>query len=113
METDTMLESWEQQLEELYAERELLGTELGVADADGVIAMVRNLEAQLADLYRTYGNKVPMGDASTMQLLQYVEELSHSLDEMYSEKSITFELDGDKPVLKATWKETSNQGDTK
>ncbi len=49
------------------------------------------------------GRVAPLGDASTMELLQYVEELSHSLDAMYSERSITFELDGENPVLKATW----------
>ncbi|MDX2116338.1 MAG: hypothetical protein SFZ24_12070 [Planctomycetota bacterium] len=113
MESEMMLDSWQQQLEALYAERELLAEELGVTDAEGVIMMVRNFEAQLADLYRTYGNKMSMGDPATMQLLAHVQELSHTLDGMYSEKSLTFELDGDKPVLKATWKETSHPGDSK
>ena len=47
-----MMESMEAQLGALYAERELLQRELGVSDADDIIAMVRSLEEQLADLYR-------------------------------------------------------------
>lgn len=41
----------EPQLVALYAEREALHAALGVSDADDVIALVRSLEAQLADLY--------------------------------------------------------------
>jgi hypothetical protein len=39
------------QLESLYAERERLFRELGTADADEVISLVRGLELQLADVY--------------------------------------------------------------
>lgn len=105
------VDNLEEQLQALYAEREVLADELGVMDAEDVIGMVRNLEAQLADLYKTYGNRAPVGDVGMMQLLAHVQELSQTLDDMYTEKTITFELDGDKPVLKATWKETFQQGD--
>jgi hypothetical protein len=50
----------------------------------------------------------------TLQLLNYVQELSQHLDQMYTEKSVTFSIEDEKPVIKATWKETlNNQGDTK
>lgn len=42
----------EAQLIALYADREQLENELGVSDAGELIAMVRSLEAQLADLYK-------------------------------------------------------------
>lgn len=41
----------EEQLTALYRERELLEEELGRADAGGIIAMVKSLEAQLQALY--------------------------------------------------------------
>lgn len=40
------------QLLSLYGDRELLHRELGTADADEIVAMVRSLEAQLVELYR-------------------------------------------------------------
>lgn len=41
-----------ERLAELEAERELLRRELGVCDAESIIAMVKSLDAQLCDLYR-------------------------------------------------------------
>ena len=40
-----------EQLHALYADRQRLFRALGTADAGQIIAMVRSLEAQLADLY--------------------------------------------------------------
>lgn len=45
------LESVEAQLVSLYGEREHLESELGVSNAGAIVAMVRSLERQLADLY--------------------------------------------------------------
>lgn len=103
----------EEQLELLYGEREWLAQELGCCDAEGIVDMVRNLEGQLVDLYKTYGSAAPVSSAGTLQLLNYVQELSQHLDQMYSEKSVTFHIEDDKPVIKATWKEVTNntQGD--
>ncbi|MGF1465194.1 MAG: hypothetical protein ACFCGT_03595 [Sandaracinaceae bacterium] len=42
----------EAQLVSLYRDRELLHRELGTADPDEIVRMVRSLEAQLVDLYR-------------------------------------------------------------
>lgn len=39
------------QLERLYAERELLAKEIGVCDAEGILKLIRSLEMQLCDLY--------------------------------------------------------------
>jgi len=41
----------ERQLDALYAEKELLFQELGTADAERIVAMVRSLERQLNELY--------------------------------------------------------------
>lgn len=105
----------EDQLETLYGEREWLAQELGCCDAESIVDMVRNLESQLVDLYKTYGSSAPVSSAATMQLLNHVQELSSQLDGMYSEKSVTFQIEDDKPVLKATWKQVTNQneGDSK
>ena len=48
---DPMMSSLIQQLESLYAEREMLHRELNVSEASEVIHMVRSMEAQLVDLY--------------------------------------------------------------
>jgi hypothetical protein len=40
------------QLLALYGDRERLHRELGTADAEEIVAMVRSLEAQLVELYR-------------------------------------------------------------
>lgn len=101
----------EEQLEAIYAEREWLSNELGVADAEDVVNMVRNLEMQLCDLYRIHGPIAPMSNQATMQLLTYVQELSQHLDQMYSEKSVEFHIEDDKPVIKASWKEILSEGD--
>lgn len=110
--TEQTTGSIEEQLDMLYAEREWLTQELGVPDAEGIVDMVRNLEAQLCDFYRQFGGRAPVSNHETLQLLNYVQELSQHLDEMYSEKSVTFSIEDDKPVIKATWKEVTNQGDT-
>jgi hypothetical protein len=47
--SDVDTQSLVEQLETLYAERELLERELGTADARELIARVRELEARLAD----------------------------------------------------------------
>jgi hypothetical protein len=104
-------DSMHEQLEALYAEREWLSQELGCCDAESVVSMVRSLEAQLADMYHNYGSNAPVSDASTAQLLNYVTELSQHLDSMFTEKSVTFSVENDKPVIRATWKETLCQGD--
>ncbi len=48
---DAMTSSLIQQLESLYADRELLHRELNVSEAKDLIHMVRSMEAQLVDLY--------------------------------------------------------------
>tara|TARA_Y100001934_G_C11632914_1_gene441914 strand:+ start:327 stop:503 length:177 start_codon:yes stop_codon:yes gene_type:complete len=48
---DPMTNSLIQQLESLYADRELLHRELNVSEAKELIHMVRSMEAQLNDLY--------------------------------------------------------------
>jgi hypothetical protein len=114
MQTDMTQGSIEEQLDAIYAEREWLAQELGVAHAEGGVDMVRNLEAQLCDFYRQFGGRAPVSNHETLQLLNYVQELSQHLDQMYTEKSVTFSIEDEKPVIKATWKETlNNQGDTK
>jgi hypothetical protein len=111
--TEQATGSLEEQLELLYAEREWINQELGCPDAESVVDMVRSLEAQLQDFYKTYGGRMPVDSGPTAQLLSYVDELSRHLDTTFSEKCITFHMEDDKPVLRATWKETLNQGDTK
>ncbi|HJL18292.1 MAG TPA: hypothetical protein RMH99_21695 [Sandaracinaceae bacterium LLY-WYZ-13_1] len=46
----------EAQLLTLYADRERLHRELGTADPDEILAMIRSLEAQLDALYREKEN---------------------------------------------------------
>ena len=46
--------SMEEQLRDLYLQRQELQRALGTADSTAIIAMVRSLERQLADLYRLF-----------------------------------------------------------
>lgn len=102
----------EEQLETLYAEREWLSQELGCCDAESIVDMVRNLEGQLVDLYKTYGSSGPVSSNATLQLLNHVQELSQHLDQLYSEKTVEFRIEDDRPIIRATWKETQGtQGD--
>lgn len=104
----------EDQLQTLYAEREWLAQEIGCCDAESVVDMIRNMECQLQDLYHTYGSVPPVSNQSTMQLLNTVQELSQHLDGLYSEKSVTFAIENDQPVIRATWKESqTQQGDAR
>lgn len=59
--------SLEDQLNSLYAEREVLEKELGLSDAQEIIAMFRSLDAQLVTMYatrETFERELGMSDAS-------------------------------------------------
>lgn len=102
----------EEQLQAIYAEREWLAQELGCSDAESVVEMVRNMEFQLSDMYKTFGSMPAVSNSQTLQLLQQVQELGQHLDTMYSEKSVSFTIEDDKPVLRANWKQcNTNEGD--
>lgn len=112
MVTDPTLESLHQQLEALYAEREWLNEQLGTTDAETVVTMVMSLEAQLADFYNKFGGNVSQELTDIAPLLSQIEELSQRLDGSYSEKSVVFEIQDNKSVLKAVWTERTNDGDS-
>jgi hypothetical protein len=44
--------SIEEQLHALYVEKEYLQEHLGVSDADLIVALVKNLEAQISELHQ-------------------------------------------------------------
>lgn len=50
--------SMEAQLIALYAQRERLAQELGTSDPAAIVKMVRSLEEQLEDLYRSGADEV-------------------------------------------------------
>ena len=100
-------DSLTQQLEDLYAERDFLHQEIGISDAEGIVSMVRNLEAQLRDFYSTYGGVNDTGHGSTDLLLSQVEKMSEQLDAFYNHKEIILTIENDKPVVKATWKKSN------
>jgi len=97
-----------QQLEDLYNQRDFLHQELGVTDADDIVVMVRNLEAQLHDFYDTYGGMTDLGSGSASLLLQQVEKMSEQLDTFYNQKELVLTIENDKPVMKAVWKNINN-----
>jgi hypothetical protein len=110
MHTD-LADNLEQQLRSLYEEREFLQDRFGVSSADEIVNMVECLEAQLRDFYGRFGSTDGFGDAESAVLLSRLKELSSTLDPMYSKKSVQFFVENDKPVLRAEWSETLNQGD--
>jgi 23S rRNA U2552 (ribose-2'-O)-methylase RlmE/FtsJ len=111
MNDPTTVESFEAQLEALYAEREMLASELGCCDAEGIIDMMQNLEAQLCDMYDRFGGVKQVDTSASMQLLSHVQDLSEQLDGLYSERSLTFTVENGEPVLKAIWTENLTEGD--
>jgi len=101
-------DSLTQQLEDMYAQKDLLNQELGVSDAEDLIGMFRNLETQLCDLYETYGGLTDLGSGSASLLLNQVEKMSEQLDSFYNEKELVLTIENDKPVMKAIWKKSHN-----
>ena len=91
------VDSLEAQLRSLYEERDQLQ---------------QNLESQLVDLYDRFG---AMQNASpdVAQVLGQLNDLSNSLDGMFGEKSVVFEMQEDRPVLRAVWKQTLTEGDNR
>lgn len=112
MNTDVS-ENLELQLRSLYEEREFLQGRFGVSSAEEIVDMVECLESQLHDFYGRFGSHDGFGDAESTLLMAKLKELSSSLDPMYSRKSVQFFFENDKPVLRAEWTETLNQGDAK
>ena len=98
------------QLESLYAERETLHRELGCSDAEGILLMFRSLEEQLADLYRTLGETRSVDADGALGLLEHIQDLSSRLGGVCLERSVTIEFENNKPVLKARWHQTLNDG---
>ncbi|MEM7621591.1 MAG: hypothetical protein AAF235_00120 [Planctomycetota bacterium] len=107
----TMTESLEQQLRALYQERELLEERFGASSAEEIMSMVESLEAQLRDFYDRFGSHAGFDDAESVLMLSRIRELSTALDPMYSQKSVSFFIENDKPVLRAQWTEALHQGD--
>jgi len=104
------IDSMEIQLRSLYEEREKLNDTIGCAGAEEVIGMVRNLEAQLVDLYQRHGHKATEDGPDVQGLLRHVEELSSHLDETYAEKSVVFTYENERPVLRAVWNQSLSEG---
>lgn len=112
MSDSATIQSLEQQLGTLYRERELLNERFGVSSAEEIAGMIENLEAQLRDFYSRFGSNPGFDDTETVAMLAKIKELSGTLDPMYSNKSVTFTIENDRPVLRAQWTEAAHhQGD--
>jgi len=107
----SMIESLEQQLQALYRDRELLEERFGASSSEDIANMVESLEAQLRDFYDRFGAHAGFDDAESIMMLSRIKELSTTLDPMYSQKSVSFFIENDKPVLRAEWTEAIHQGD--
>ncbi|MEO0512540.1 MAG: hypothetical protein AAF108_06540 [Planctomycetota bacterium] len=107
----TMIESLDGQLQSLYRDREILEERFGVSSAEEISRMIENLEAQLRDLYNSYGSCGGLEGVEQARMLSRIEELSSVLDPMYSQKSVSFFLENNQPVLRAEWHEAIQQGD--
>lgn len=111
MSDSATIDSLENQLKALYQEREFLTDRFGVSSADEIVQMVESLEAQLRDFYDRFGSHAGFDDAESTLMLARIKELSGQLDPMYSQKSVKFFIENDKPVLRAEWTEAIHQGD--
>ena len=111
MSETVMIESLEQQLRALYAERDFLEQRFGSSSAEDIVTMVESLEAQLRDFYERFGGHAGFDDAESTLMLARIRELSQTLDPMYSQKSVSFFIDNDRPVFRAEWTEAIQQGE--
>ncbi|MFK7960054.1 MAG: hypothetical protein AB8G96_05955 [Phycisphaerales bacterium] len=112
MATSKSPSSLKNQIEALHAERAWMSDQLGISDPEGVVRMVQSLEAQLHDLYSTYGGSTDddLVDADTM--IGQINRLAERLDGTYSEKSVVLEFNNATPTLKAVWTERTTAGGT-
>jgi regulator of replication initiation timing len=111
MSEQATIESLEQQLCALYQERDELAQHIGATTNEEIISMIQSLEAQLRDFYERFGSLANFEDAESAVMLSKIQELSNALDPMYSQKSVHFTIENDKPVLRAQWTEATHQGD--
>jgi photoactive yellow protein len=90
-----------QQLEALYAEREKLERELGLASADDIIEMVEGLATQLDDLYRDRETVEDMSEDVQAFVQEHASEedaqlmlasMEQQLRDLYSEKERLMEM---------------------
>lgn len=95
------------QLEMLYQEREEMNNQIGCADANDVINMVRSLEAQLRDFYSRFGHLASSDDVELANLMVRINEVSTELDRQFSQKQITLSVENGQPTLRATWTSTN------
>ena len=105
------LQSLEEQLKALYEDREALNERFGASSSEDIIQMVDSLESQLRDFYDRFGGNPGFDDAETMMMLSKIKDLSGQLDPMYSNKSVHFSIENDRPVLRAEWTEATTEGD--
>lgn len=102
------VQSLEEQLRSLYADREVLTDRFGASSAEEIIGMIESLEAQLRDFYGRFGH-TGTDDTETALILARIKELSSILDPMYSKKSVSFSIENDRPVLKAEWSQHNGE----
>ena len=75
----SQIDNMRRQLDALVAERNRLFEEIGVSDAESLIAMVRSLEAQLSDLYSSYGGISDENTNEALELLDRARKLAEDL----------------------------------
>lgn len=78
MESD-QIDNLRRQLDALVAERNRLFQEIGLSDADGLIAMIRSLESQLNELYKSYGGIDDANSHEAITMLDRLRSLAHDL----------------------------------
>jgi hypothetical protein len=93
--TDEAVGSLEQQLSDLYADREALQRSLGTGDPEAIQGMIASLEDQLNDQYaerEILQNR--LGVTEAQDILNFVESMDEQLQDLYAENENAVMVDG-------------------
>ncbi len=100
----------EEQLVALYAEREMLASELGALTPTRSSTWSGTSKPSCTASTACTGRARPRRPRDA-QLLAQVKEIDQTLADAFSEKTVTLEIENDRPVLRATWRQTTQNGD--
>lgn len=93
--TGEAVESLDDQLRDLYADREQLQRTLGTADPDALIGMLQSLEDQAQDQYaerELLQNR--LGISASEDILNFVDSMDEQLQDLYADNENAILVDG-------------------
>ena len=92
---EEVVDSLEDQLNDMYAERSELVEALGTSNAGDILGMLRSLEEQVQDQYTERETlQQRLGISSSADLLNFVDSMDEQLRDLYAENESAVIVDG-------------------